>query len=96
VQLLEHLGHARVGIALLAHPFLAQLQGACQLLQHARQVLVLAGEHRQRDLLVGAPGVVDRLRHAPHHRLERLLERVAAVAGGAHQRPVHVPEHQQH
>ena len=55
-------------------------------LEHARQVLVARRPSIvQRDLVVGATGVVDRLGRPPDHRLERLLERVAAVAGGVAQ-----------
>ena len=61
-------------------------------------MLAPALEHGQGDLVVGAARVGDALIEAagPTTDLVRLLEGVASVAGRVDERPVDVPENQEH
>ena len=79
-----------------AHGFAPRLERRGQLLEHTGQMVTVAVEHGQRDLMVGAAGVVNAPRVATHDRAEGLLEGEAAVAGGVDERSVDVPEHQEH
>jgi hypothetical protein len=59
--------------------------------------LIEALEHGQRDLMVGAARELHLGREWPADDcLVGLLERVTAVSRRVHERPIHVPEHQEH
>jgi hypothetical protein len=87
----EHLGNARVHPPLRRDQGLARGEPDGELLEHGRQVLVRVVQHLERDLVIGAARVVHPLGNAADDLLERLLERMPAVAGGVHQRAVDVP-----